>query len=128
MFDVPLPKDERIVALATDLLQQFDQIFGVHPGFRPAHAKGLMLTGTFLLSTGAQALTRAPHASRASTPLTARFSNSTGLPQLPDSAPEANPRGLAIRFNLAEHVHTDIVSHSTDGFPTRDGKEFLEFL
>ena len=28
---------------------------------------------------------------------------------------------MAIRFNLAEHVHTDIVSHSTDGFPTHDG-------
>jgi catalase len=25
-------------------------------------------------------------------------------------------------------VHTDIVSHSTDGFPTRTGQEFLEFL
>ena len=35
---------------------------------------------------------------------------------------------MAIRFNLAEHVHTDIVSHSTDGFPTRTGQEFLEFL
>jgi catalase len=35
---------------------------------------------------------------------------------------------MAIRFNLAEHVHTDIVSHSTDGFPTRTGEEFLEFL
>jgi catalase len=42
--------------------------------------------------------------------------------------PDANPRGLAIRFNLADHVHTDIVSHSTDGFPTRDGREFLDFL
>lgn len=125
---MPLPKDERIVALAADLLQQFDQIFGVHPGFRPAHAKGLMLTGAFIPSTEAPSLTRAPHVSRASTPVTARFSNSTGLPQLPDNAPEANPRGLAIRFNLAEHVHTDIVSHSTDGFPTRDGNEFLEFL
>jgi catalase len=60
--------------------------------------------------------------------VTARFSNSTGLPALPDNVAEANPRGLAIRFNLAEHVHTDIVSHSTDGFPTRDGYEFLEFL
>jgi catalase len=35
---------------------------------------------------------------------------------------------LAIRFQLAEHVHTDIISHSTDGFPTRTGQEFLEFL
>ncbi len=61
-------------------------------------------------------------------PVTARFSNSTGLPQIPDNKPEANPRGLAIRFNLAEHEHTDIVSHSTDGFPARDGYEFLDFL
>jgi catalase len=125
---LPLPQDERIVALATDLLQQFDQIFGLHPGFRPAHAKGLMLTGVFIPSTEAQTLTRAPHVSLPSTPVTVRFSNSTGLPQLPDNAPEANPHGMAIRFNLAEHVHTDIVSHSTDGFPTRDGNEFLEFL
>ena len=57
-----------------------------------------------------------------------RFSNSTGLPLVPDNIPGANPRGLAIRFNLAEHVHTDIVSHSTDGFPTRNGDGFLEYL
>jgi len=125
---VPLPKDERIVALAGELLQQFDQIFGLHPGFRPAHAKGLMLSGTFIPSAQARALTRAPHASHPSTPVTARFSNSTGLPQLPDNVADANPRGFAIRFNLAEHVHTDIVSHSTNGFPTRDGSEFLELL
>ena len=125
---MPLPQDERIVALANDLLQQFDQLFGLHPGFRPAHAKGLMLTGSFKPAAGAQSLTKAPHVLRESTLVTVRFSNSTGLPQLPDNVPDANPRGFAIRFNLAEHVHTDIVSHSTDGFPTRDGYQFLEFL
>jgi catalase len=125
---MPLPQDERIVALANDLLQQFDLMFGVHPGYRAAHAKGAMLTGSFTPSPGAQQLTRAPHITRAGTPVTVRFSNSTGLPQIPDSVPDANPRGLAIRFNLAEHVHTDIVSHSTNGFPARDGYEFLEFL
>ena len=125
---MPLPQDERVVALANDLLQQFDQLFGLHPGHRAAHAKGLMLTGVFRPAAGAQALTKAPHIMRQSTPVTVRFSNSTGIPQIPDNVPDANPRGFAIRFNLAEHVHTDIVGHTTDGFPTRDGKEFLEFL
>jgi catalase len=125
---MPLPNDERVVALAQDLIAQFDQMFGLHPGYRPAHAKGLMLTGSFKPSVEAQELTKAPHVERESTPVTVRFSNSTGLPQLPDNVADANPRGLAIRFNLAEHVHTDIVSHSTDGFPAKDGYEFLEFL
>ncbi len=125
---MPLPNDQRVVALANDLLQIFDKIFGLHPGFRAAHAKGLMLTGTFTPSAQAASLTKAPHANRPSTPVTIRFSNSTGLPMLPDNAPEANPRGLAIRFNLADHVHTDIVAHSTDSFPTRNPQEFLEFL
>src|SRR5579863_3873222 len=125
---MPLPQDERIVALANDLLAVFHTLFGPHPGFRPAHAKGLMLSGTFKPAPGATALTKAPHITRASTPITVRFSNSTGLPSIPDNSPDANPRGFAIRFNLAEHVHTDIVSHSTDGFPTRDGAQFLEFL
>src|ERR1039458_7436820 len=117
---MPLPQDERIVALANDLLQQFGLIFGVHPGYRAAHAKGALLTGSFKPSPAAQRLTRAPHITRASTPVTVRFSNSTGLPQIPDSAPDANPRGLAIRFNLAEHVHTDIVSHSSNGLRSEE--------
>jgi len=125
---MPLPSDEKIVQLANDLLGQFDTIFGLHPGFRPAHAKGMMLSGTFTSSHEAMSFTRAPHAMRESTPVTVRFSNGTGLPLIPDNAPDSNPRGLAIRFQLADHVHTDIVSHSTDGFPTRTGQEFLDFL
>jgi catalase len=125
---MPLTSDERLIALSNDLLKQFDTIFGLNPGFRPAHAKGTMLTGTFTPAPDAALLTRAPHMSHESTPVTVRFSDSTGIPLVPDTDPNANPRGLAIRFNLAEHVHTDIVSHSTDGFPTRTGEEFLELL
>jgi catalase len=125
---MPLPTDEKLLALSQDLLKQFDTLFGLHPGFRAAHARGTMLSGTFAPDPEAVSLTRAPHLTRTSTPVTARFSSSTGIPLLPDNDPNANPRGLSIRFHLAEHVHTDIVSHSTDGFPTRTGEEFLEFL
>jgi len=125
---MPLPNDEKLLALANDLLHQIIKIFGEHPGFRPAHAKGAMFTGTFTPAAGAASLTKAPHATRPSTPVMVRFSNSTGIPLLPDNEPNANPRGLAVRFHLAEHVHTDIVSHSTDGFPTHTGAEFLEML
>ena len=125
---MPLPTDEKILALSNEIIHTFDTIFGLHPGFRPAHAKGAMLTGTFTPSPEAASLSRAAHLNSASTPVTVRFSNSTGVPLIPDNDPNANPRGCAIRFHLAEHVHTDIVSHSTDGFPARTGQEFLEFL
>jgi catalase len=117
-------------ALVTDLLTVLDQLAGgVHAGFRPAHAKGLMCDGMFNPSREAAELTRAPHAVRPSTPVTVRYSDSTGFPTIPDNDPaRSGPRGIAVRFHLAEHVHTDIVAHSTNGFPVRTGKEFLEFL
>jgi catalase len=125
---MPLPDDKQLIALSEELLKQFESLFGAHPGFRPAHAKGAMLTGTFSPAPGATALTRAPHIQQASTPVTLRFSSSTGLPLIPDNNPNANPKGIAIRFHLGERVHTDIIAHSTDGFPTHTGAEFLEFL
>jgi catalase len=117
-------------ALATDLLEVLDQLAGgVHPGYRPAHAKGLMCAGTFQPSPEAAGLTRAPHAARPSTPVTVRYSDATGLPTVPDNDPaRSGPRGMAVRFHLGEHVHTDIVAHSANGFPVRTGAEFLEFL
>src|SRR5262249_55656672 len=116
-------------ALAQELLDAIDAVEGLHPGFRPAHAKGLMCSGTFTPAPEASALTRAPHASRPSTPVTVRYSDGTGLPTIPDNDPErSGPRGMAIRFHLAEHVHTDIVAHSANGFPVRTAQEFLELL
>ena len=59
--------------LAQLLLDAFDKLQGLHPGYRPAHAKGLMCSGTFTPSVEAAMLTRAPHAKNASTPVTVRF-------------------------------------------------------
>src|SRR5439155_7925562 len=117
------------LALAEQLLAALDTLSGLHPGHRPAHAKGLMCSGTFTPSPEAAKLTRAPHAGKPSTPVTVRYSDSTGVPTIPDNDPQrSGPRGIAVRFHLADHAHTDIVAHSTNGFPVRTGEEFLEFL
>src|SRR6266496_4445023 len=78
--------------LAQQLLDAFDQLQGVHPGSRPAHAKGLMCSGTFVPSAEAAKLTRSPHANRPSTPVTVRYSDSTGLPNIPDNDPARSGR------------------------------------
>ena len=62
---MPLPSDERIVQLAKDLIATLDAAFGVHPGKRPAHAKGILLKGEFRASKEAASLTRAPPVQRA---------------------------------------------------------------
>jgi catalase len=127
---MPLTTDEKLLGLSRDILEGFDKADGgVHPGFRPAHAKGILLAGAFTPSPEATSLTRAPHIRRNSTPVTVRFSDFAGIPTVPDNDPQgASPRGCAIRFHLADHVHTDIVAHSVDTFPARTAEEFLDFL
>jgi catalase len=114
--------------IAEEALHAFDNLNGSQPGFRPAHAKGILLAGRFTPSPGAAMLTHAPHIERNSTPVTVRFSDFAGIPMVRDNDPNASPRGLAIRFHLAEHVHTDIIAHSVDAFPARTAEEFVEFL
>src|SRR5882672_2377949 len=43
---MPLPNDEKLIALSEEILKQFEAMFGSHPGFRPGHAKGILLKGT----------------------------------------------------------------------------------
>jgi catalase len=113
--------------LVTGILEALQRLAGSHPGFRPVHAKGIMCSGQFTPGPDAATLTRAPHAARNSTPVIVRFSNAAGLPTIADNAPSgASPRGIAIRFTLGPHAHTDIIGHSHDGFPARTGEEFLE--
>jgi catalase len=127
---MPLTTDQNMLTLSRNVIEAFDKAdHGPHPGFRPAHAKGMLLTGEFKPSTEAISITRAPHVQRVSVPVTVRFSDFAGVPAVADNdAQNASPRGFAVRFHLAEHSHTDIVAHSVDTFPVRTADEFLEFL
>src|SRR5882672_4149650 len=100
---MPLPSDEKVVQLANEIVKLFEVLAGNHPEYRPAHAKGILLKGTWTPAREASSLTRAPHVERASSPVVVRFSDGSGLPTIPDNDPMASPKGCAIRFYLAEH-------------------------
>jgi len=126
---MPLPTDPHAAAVGQEAVQALDDLNGRHPGFRPAHSKGVILSGVFTPAPAALSLSRAPHLKRESTPVSVRFSDFAGVPNIPDNHPQGgSPRGCAIRFHLADRVHTDIVAHSADGFPVRTADEFVEFL
>src|SRR2546429_7633356 len=74
---------------------------GIHTGYRFNHAKGLVVTGTFTPAAGAPSVSRAAHPKGGTGPVTVRFSDASGGPNIPDTDPGAVPRGLAIPFRLS---------------------------
>jgi catalase len=103
-------------------------LFGQHPGIRANHAKGIVAIGSFSASPEAATLSRAPHLQGATVPVTVRFSNASGAPNIPDNSPNANPRGLAVKFRLPDGGDTDVVINSLAFFPVRTIEEFRDFL
>src|SRR5207237_8925462 len=64
----------------------------------------------------------------AAIPATVRFSDATGLPEVPDGAPAANPHGLAIKFHLPDGSDTDMVINSLKFFPVSNAVDFRDLL
>jgi catalase len=100
--------------------------FGRHPGFRALHAKGIVLAGTFAPTAEAARLTTAAHLQGEPVPVTARFSNGAGNPNLPDTAPDV--RGFAVKFYLPDGTRTDIVAQTAPRFPVRTPDAFVELI
>ena len=110
-------------SLAEEIVDAINEISGVHPGHRAAHAKGTLMTGTF---TGAGTdLTSAPHLQGEPVRVTVRFSNGGGDPGIPDYAREG--RGMAVKFYLPDGAKTDIVALTLPCFFVRTPEDFLEF-
>jgi catalase len=110
------------------LVDALNALFGKHPGFRSAHAKGVVCEGEFTPAASAATLSKAPHLQGKAVKVTVRFSDSTGIPDIPDGLPEAGPRGMAVRFHLPGGGSTDIVANAFNGFAVATGEDFLAFL
>ena len=121
----PNAQQQEVYEKLVDILST---IFGSHPGYRAIHAKGVVCEGTFTPSVAATSVSRAKHFQGGSVPVTVRFSDTTGIATIPDADPNANPRGLGLKFNLPDGTETDIVAHSYNGFPVSNAEQFLEFL
>ena len=115
-----LPVPTQIVDLA-------NKVDGVHPGFRAFHAKGIVVEGTFKASADAAQLSRATLFNGNSIPVTARFSDGSGMPSIPDGSP-AMPRGIAIKYHLPGGTDTDMVTNSFKFFPVGTGEDFRDLL
>jgi catalase len=78
-------------------VEELEHVYGVHPGFRRNHAKGLSASGTFNSNGAGARLCRAAVFATGSTPVTARFSIAGGLPTTTDANPAT--RGLGVQFH-----------------------------
>lgn len=110
-----------------DLVDALHVAFGEHHA-RAVHAKGVILQGGFIADPGAKALSKAPIFAGGTLPVTARFSDFTGIPDIPDNIPEANPHGFAIKIQSKDAEAFDVVTHSFNGFPTSTSDEFAALL
>lgn len=109
------------------MVEALHTTFGEHHA-RAVHAKGIIVQGTFEPASGARALTDAKLFTGGKVAVIARFSDFTGIPDIPDNVGEANPRGFAVKFLAPAGDGMDIVAHSFNGFPARTAGEFRELL
>jgi catalase len=112
----------------TQLVDAMNKLWGAHPGFRANHAKGVVTEGSFKASPEAAALSKAVLFDGSTIPVTVRFSDSTGIPDLPDGSGFANPHGMALKFHLPDGSDTDMVINSLKFFPVATGEDFRDLL
>jgi catalase len=110
------------------IVDALNKAFGTHPGFRANHAKGVVVEGSFKASPQAAGLSKASLFAGTTIPVTVRFSDPTGIPNLPDGAALANPHGMAIKYHLPDGSDTDMVIVSYKFFPVATGEEFRDLL
>ena len=108
-------------------MEAMEKHAGARPGYRRAHARGLVLRGTFQATSAARALTTAEHFAGAVVPVQVRFSNAGGNPFAADraSAKTGKAVGMAIRFLLPSGAAASWAAVNLPAFPARTPEDFV---
>jgi catalase len=111
--------------LSEQLVDGLNASYGVHPGHRAAHAKGVLCAGRFVPTKEAAGLSKAPHLAGPEVRAHVRFSNGGGNPTVPDGTRDG--RGIGVKLYLPEGGTTDIVGLSLPVFFTRTPEDLMAF-
>ncbi len=117
--DAPVPEQ---------IVDAMNKLWGQHAGMRANHAKGVVVEGSFTPNPAAATLSKAALFKGSTIPVTVRFSDSTGVPDMPDGSPNANPHGMSVKFHLPDGNEVDIVENSLKFFPVATGEDFRDML
>ena len=109
-----------------EIVDALNAVHGKHPGFRAAHAKGVICSGTFTATPEARELTSSAHLQGDPVDATVRFSNGSGNPEARDGD-RRDGRGMAVKFRPPGDP-TDIVAISIPVWFVRRRQDFLDFL
>ena len=104
----------------------FDQVNGVHPGFRRNHARGLGASGFFESNGNGVRLSKAAVFPPGRVPVLGRFSLGGGQPYAADT-PDA-VRGLGLQFSLPDGELWRTAMINLPVFPFRSPEAFYEQL
>jgi catalase len=115
----------RIEDVAEQIVDSINATNGVHPGYRAAHAKGILCAAQFTPTREARELSRAEHWQGDTIRAHVRFSNGSGDPRVADTA--RGSRGMGVKFYLSGSTTTDIVATTSPAFPARTPEDFLAF-
>jgi catalase len=104
----------------------FTTVFGLHPGFRKNHAKGVAVTGSFDSNGNGRELSRAAVFRPGRTPVTGRFSLTGGNPDVADTPAAARGLGLAFAFPDGTQWRTAMLNLPV--FPDSSAQGFYDRL
>ena len=110
--------------ISVRLVDGLNASYGAHPGYRAAHAKGVLCAATFEPSAAAAGLSRAGHLAGGPYRAHVRFSNGSGNPTAPDG--HRDGRGIGLKI-YGPAGNTDIVGLTLPAFFTRTPEDLLEF-